>query len=868
MDEENKKNKKSPTQKAIKKLIKKVLISACIVILLAASALAIIDGVISSIKKIVGDVINAIVTPINAEEAQDLSDGINITDETANSIKEQINSLGFSLDDLYLSGNVLGLDENSEEYKKEVNKYLKEFLLAEVCSQYPDFGIQEDDTHYNGIIKVKRANSDSQVENATSMKYVRKDIFDAMVEVANGANKSVEGYESQNQVKNDIRNVFTIDNVGNLYFANDTTIANSGAETGSEYTVTTQSVNYKDTVEKYAMPIAATLSLCEITQNPQYVYEFIEKFVRGGHIDITILDSKYVDTYETWYEYTIEGETKKYTREEKTINGQNTETTQKVYGEWKESKEEPTVTQIKKDKENYKKRVTTKIEGTAQVTDVDTWMTKVNIAYENKQDDVNYPLGENGTKTEIDLKETMPDAIPNTKIEIKDDKTKVETKYTVKEAYSVENESVNHNLWERTSNEVDDVQIEEKAKNIIAQWNEKFTIPNNPGNDKKRSPGTMIKENAEMFIFLLDKDESTQKQSEIFQYLIYLYTNGKYGKAELDTSIYENNDLKVHSSSDIMVDIRKSDSKLVLSKEKIRTAVTEVYSGDIQKNLTDNVDAFYKMQSKYKVNAIFAVAMTIAESSGGTNWGAIDPSTHNWMSITGSYKGQTQKSSNGYTWRVYPSFAVAVDDFGDLIANGSPYFAGGNYTVRSIMKSYNPGGADTEANTIIKIMLQLYKTVGVDVSIFSSGGTSIEGALDGPNWSNLDAWTQKNPYAPNWIGQCTWFAWGRFYEIYGYDPGFRGNGYECAKQLVAAHGDKFELSSTPAAGAIISTIGSGRNHVAIVVGIDGDKLIVDSGNLDGRNNTFADAQSDWRRITWTLEEMCASWGPVEFAVPK
>ena len=52
-----------------------------------------------------------------------------------------------------------------------------------------------------------------------------------------------------------------------------------------------------------------------------------------------------------------------------------------------------------------------------------------------------------------------------------------------------------------------------------------------------------------------------------------------------------------------------------------------------------------------------------------------------------------------------------------------------------------------------------------------------------------------NPYDANGLwGQCTWFAWGRFYELYGYDPGFRGSGKDCAQQLYDAHSDEFELS--------------------------------------------------------------------------
>lgn len=77
-----------------------------------------------------------------------------------------------------------------------------------------------------------------------------------------------------------------------------------------------------------------------------------------------------------------------------------------------------------------------------------------------------------------------------------------------------------------------------------------------------------------------------------------------------------------------------------------------------------------------------------------------------------------------------------------------------------------------------------------------------------PNFYNMEAWATKNPYAKTGLyGQCTWFAWGRFCELYGYDPGFTGNGWNCVDELLKAHPDKFERSTTPKAGAVFSGIG-------------------------------------------------------------
>lgn len=146
------------------------------------------------------------------------------------------------------------------------------------------------------------------------------------------------------------------------------------------------------------------------------------------------------------------------------------------------------------------------------------------------------------------------------------------------------------------------------------------------------------------------------------------------------------------------------------------------------------------------------------------------------------------------------------------------------------------------------------------VSFSFRGGTK-------PNFDNYDAWVNKNPYAQAKLyGQCTWFAWGRFYELYGYSPGFIGDGWKCVDQLLKTHGDKFERSTTPKAGAVFS--GIGRNHVGIVIDVKGDVLIIQEGNLDGKTNTFKDARKDWHTKEYTLSQLRVAMRGVIFANPK
>lgn len=140
-----------------------------------------------------------------------------------------------------------------------------------------------------------------------------------------------------------------------------------------------------------------------------------------------------------------------------------------------------------------------------------------------------------------------------------------------------------------------------------------------------------------------------------------------------------------------------------------------------------------------------------------------------------------------------------------------------------------------------------------------------------PDFTNKDAWGKSNPYSEKYMGQCTWFAWGKFYEIYGYDPGFSGKGKECVGELLRAHPDSFYASTEPVAGAVFSTVpftSDGFGHVGIITKVDGDMVTYFDGNYNKYNDSFERAQTDWRINTVTLEEFKRHYGSmVHFANP-
>ncbi len=203
-----------------------------------------------------------------------------------------------------------------------------------------------------------------------------------------------------------------------------------------------------------------------------------------------------------------------------------------------------------------------------------------------------------------------------------------------------------------------------------------------------------------------------------------------------------------------------------------------------------------------------------------------------------------------------------------------------NELLNSITNRYNETLTDIAATEVVNTV-NVFKDVdsiatNIDASFDMSKtvvtSKSLNEANMYPNFDNRDAWVSKNPYSMVGLyGQCTWFAWGRFYEIYGYSPGFTGNGNQCARQLLNAHGDKFYESTTPVPGAVFSQgLGEKYGHVGIVLAVDeaNDTITIQDGNYNGSTDSFAVAQSDWGTRTMSLSEFCAKRGGAIFACPK
>lgn len=685
----------------------KVLIFAMILIFIVACAWAVISGIFSVLSGVVDGLGNAFAS-VSADD--NLEDGINITDEQIEQLISAIESNGLTVEDLYLCGDIdYSKEADDPENIAQRNKYLRQFLLAELCTQYPYFGIQEDETHYNGIIYVKRAMQDStDITNAVDMTYIRRDTFENIVLAINSNTKDgVDLGEYQNysieQLQSQILNLYSIDNDGNLYFATSTRVETEGST--PQVTISAKSINYKKTVEKYSLPIEVSLSLCFVTQNPEYVYQFIEDHVLSGRIEITILDTQRVDTHESWYDWTVE--------ESKSEEQRLSQTELK---EGIEPESSSSTNTINYERQQYSKIVTTTTTSSAQITLVDTWMAKTEATFTNTQGNVEYPLGQETVVKDVECPANIVEH--ESYVEDRGDSSfNVVVYRNVTSSTFTDKESIVYNEWQRGTVTVDTDAMEEKASSILNQWNQRFSIPNAPNRVESAGPAILTAE--EMFLELLNH-EDTQKQLEIYKYLINKYKNDDYSIENLDISIYQDIELEViQDVEDIIVETTRSLSELVLNQDEIQTAIEACFDGEQKDNLLDNISVFYEIQRDSKVNAIFAIAVAVQESNAGTNWALIDESTNNWYSIQGTGSMFDYQDENGTYWKTYSTPGAAIRDFARLISTSSYYFGGGNYTVRTIANSYcvPPEGW---ANGVIAIMKKMYNALGIDTSMDNS----------------------------------------------------------------------------------------------------------------------------------------------------
>lgn len=701
-------------KKVRKTILIAILIPIILIIFLASSVYVIFDG----IGKIIQEKINEIVsffdvnwsTEEDSDDATTIKNGvIKIDDNTIDLIIKAIESTGVDLEDLKLMGDIdySIVDKESDEYKEILRKYIRKFYEAQAVTQtlntkpgwVEEYIVNGGEVY--GSVYVYRV-QDGNPDNVVQLKYMP---YSEMKEKAdNGKYDAIKNKFSVSGDKNGYKIVIAEKVVTKVSKKSDEYNVDKTEEEIKEdlsekaniskgdttTKVELKEFDYKNLISQYTTPMNFFIYLSMISQNPEFV-SAVTDLVKDSKIDITIFDTETTNIEEV---INIATQNQKKARLEKTAKiGKDG----KPIWEIKVKEEEPEIIA------DITTTETVTTSASLNVTYAKTWFCEQIIKYNLQTSD---PC--------IDT--TITNASNND--EYKDEK---EPKNPKKDGDTVtwltnQSKTIKNTNIITSYIEADRGQVVDKTDDFIKLLDKKYRIPNS--NRYEAAGRNNMVSGAEWLFSLMQKDPGLQTLEQVMRYIMHKYTGNDYGVNEFDFSIFNAKEFSSFTAGGIKVKTDESGALEPLSKQQLEQIIKKRYSGQAYTNLMGALDYFVEIQNKYHVSAVFAIAVTQAESSCGINWEAISPETHNWMSVTGEYNGA---SING--WRKYPDFNVAVLDFGEVIATGNKYFAGGNITIESIGLSYcNP--PEHWIKNVSQFVKEMYDIVGIAVP--SSEGNDLQ----------------------------------------------------------------------------------------------------------------------------------------------
>lgn len=590
---------------------------------------------------------------------------------------------------------ITDLDPNSQ-----AAKYIYQFLSASLAGELPY--IEGSDEEAQGIIRIKRKKEES--EEPKDLTYIGYETFQDMLKT----NDDVQ--------KEEIMNYFSLDQEWNLCVAKSYKQTDNKYDhdtltsSETEYTISEVKIPYRDMTSQYTVPFLFLINLQLVTHNANYVQAVSELMTKQSEIEFVIFDS--ITTNTSRYTYKAD----RNTRHRKRLDG----TEESVEGKY-----ETNVTDIKETTETILEIDNIK----ANVTKAKTWIIEQETNYE-MQVEKEYPYEENGTT------ESLPDEDdPGGTATWDTNRSKHQYIEVIKKEWTKSGDTKTvimpsefMGLWSNeTGTYVEGAPYKPVGKDRPGKIVE-FKMLNGSKTDR---PVMNIITSTDDLFDRLEQSVKTQVHAELMREMIRIYLAGE----ELTESTFANSAFTSMYEPDEFVDGSYSgdfdvhDESLFI--DDLDTLIKAFQGGYSQhEKLVENAQAFLDMQKKYKVNALFAAAVSITETGAGRTGNAVN-GCNNWFNITGTngpYKTTTNKKGETYHWRIYGSSYEGIDAFGNYIANGSHYYTQQIYTVSGIGQIYCPNTAlhptqadDWIANTLAQIS-RFYEAVGIDISPYIDGG--------------------------------------------------------------------------------------------------------------------------------------------------
>lgn len=738
------------TNKAIWKSLKIIIIPIVAILLIPAVIGAMVFGVLSAVKDVVIDLVNTISNfisniiqwisndywiDINEVKEYTNSSGVTKTGTTVDQYIDELDKLGISLKSLRLLG------DSEEDYQKAledpetekiVKKYISEFVRADIITQ--NFHRRHGDTAeelvssstetpdaenlVDGGIYIKSNTINDVVANDSTFLGMdgetvndvvgvnfSKDIkfvdYADLLEDVNEINQNSNRYPDTSKLKQ-----FSINNEGYISVIKLEVTTNEG-ETGVAYNAKAEIVNYdyKTIIAKYSMPFEFLINLCEVTQNPEFVYH-VARLARSTNIQLVI-------PYNTYYEQEKIIKEGEYTE----VNGDDVPPG--LYSGSYYSSETLSKTEIWQPQMPMLKQA-----DTWSFADINTFKYQEIISTKTEQK----PDQESSEQVNW-YKDGLEGPVTVIPVKVKYTQTNEKRKYSIEYSQAEGSISVEkskrflgllrnetgtcvcedcYENWSSAQTCAEDAEFKKSGTNV------KYAIPNS---GKLEEPLHKLESGIEMLYVLLENSLGTIKEAEIEKqsaytekmqgivtHLRYLMT---YPENEQDIDMGNLNDPSMIGAS-IIVKTDETGAAPAVTVDQLTTIINSKISGSDKKhNALSIVDKLVEYQDEYNVNAVFMLALVNQETSIGTANTSYVRDDNNWTSYNLGHKYSTVDSNIKTTM--------------DKIANGSYYFKDGKYTIAEIGLTYCPNTEELPTqgtnwvNQVTSMVISYYDCIGITI---------------------------------------------------------------------------------------------------------------------------------------------------------
>lgn len=495
----------------------------------------------------------------------------------------------------------------------------------------------------------------------------------------------------------------------------------------TEYSMTTTPINYEEIVEPYTMPFDLLWALLVVGEDKNFIFELID-LIYGSEIEITVHDNLTINTdIDEWH----------YTQKTKAeVNGTITAKTNARASSGR-------ITNDIHDPHSQESYTTTKTVVT-QTNTLNIALTKANVWIVRYENEFTYvAASETSSENTVTLNDEVYPETPNytgnsyscehisalrqklvEEVQPKSSEEGEET--TTSPVNLIENINVNYytkyvNIYDKVTNITKTQKYVQGIPDFEEKTNPKAEEPNFVtifNKQKYRKNKINIKDAAEWLFEIIETNDNIKRWGDLIKYLLYKATGNVYDGIEyFDFSIFYPSGLSTVGEGDYIVHIDKSSPDIVIKDvEKLKLAFSG-YSGSGK--LIEHAQEYLDLQEKYRVNAVFAAAVSISETSAGRAGHAID-GKNNWYNIECVHGKSHGRFEN------YGSAKQSIEAFYKQISVKNYYFTAGKFTVSEIGMTYcenadAPGGWIENTTTY---MTQMFNAAGITPT---TSGTSETG---------------------------------------------------------------------------------------------------------------------------------------------